>query len=107
RFQTLETQLGEIEVLHAGAAVRRALIYLHGACGDIHAAKVFVEVVTRYATLIALRGERSCGREGRYYWNGRAAPLMQRIEQALERVASDRAGLLDTREVVLFGYSQG
>lgn len=107
RFHTLPTQHGDVEVLHASAELRRALIYLHGACGDIHAANAFADVVTRYATLIALRGERSCGRVGRYYWNGRAAALMLRVEQALQAVSEARAGLLDTREVVLFGYSQG
>lgn len=107
RFHSLQVDQGQIEVLHAPAAIRRALIYLHGACGDIHAAKAFTDVLQRYATLIALRGERSCGRADRYYWSGRVEPLMQRIDQALDAVASLRAGLLDTREVVLFGYSQG
>lgn len=105
----LETSEGALEVLHAPASVRRALVYLHGACGDPRAAEAFKETLSRYATLVAPYGERSCGsgRPGRFYWNGRAEPLMRRIEAALEAVAAQRDGLLDSQEPLLFGYSQG
>ncbi|MCA9631078.1 MAG: hypothetical protein KC766_25610 [Myxococcales bacterium] len=108
-FSHLETSEGPAEVLHAPASVRRALVYLHGACGDPRAAEAFEQTLSRYATLVAVYGERSCGsgHPGRFYWNGRAEPLMHRIDAALAAVAAQRGGLLDTRQPLLFGYSQG
>lgn len=108
-FVHLDTPDGGLEVLHAPASVRRALVYLHGACGNPRAAEAFKQTLGRYATLIAVYGERRCGsgHPGRFYWNGRAAPLMRRIDAALAAVADQRDGLLDTQQPLLFGYSQG
>ena len=108
-FIHLDTPEGGIEVLHAPASVRRVLVYLHGACGDPRAAEAFKHTLGRYATLVAIYGERSCGsgHPGRFYWNGRVEPLMHRIDAALAAVAEQRNGLLDTQEPLLFGYSQG
>jgi predicted esterase len=97
----------DIVVAHASAQARAVLLYLHGACGDIRAPKAWIEVLENRATLISIRGDRSCGKNGRYYWGPDTQKLEQRIEHAIARVAEIRGTLLDPKDVVLMGYSQG
>jgi acetyl esterase/lipase len=96
-----------LRVIHAAASTRRALVYLHGMCGNIRSPEQWADVVSRYATLIALQGDLYCGRPGRYKWSRDIAALDQRVDEALAIVAERRGGLLDTDRVGVMGYSQG
>jgi len=94
-----------LEVMHAPAAVHRAVVYLHGACGDPRAPSVWSSVSREVGTLIAIRGDRSCGKNGRYYWGPDPRQLEARARAALAQVAELRGTAFD--DVVLMGYSQG
>lgn len=93
-------------VLHAPAHIRRAIVYLHGKCGDVHAVESWKDTATRHGTLIALIGDLPCG-AGRFKWPGRVERIQERIERALTAVRAVRGGLLEPAEPILFGYSQG
>lgn len=93
-------------VIHAPADNRRAIVYLHGMCGNVRAVETWKTAAAHHGTLIGLLGDRACG-NGRFKWSKTVEPIQVRIDRALEAVAKARGGLLDTKEVVLFGYSQG
>lgn len=93
-------------VVHAPADNRRAILYMHGMCGNARAVDGWKEAAARHGTLIALLGDRGCGK-GRFKWSTAVEPIHQRITSALTAVALARGGQLDTTQVVLFGYSQG
>jgi pimeloyl-ACP methyl ester carboxylesterase len=83
-----------LHVYHAPADQRRAIVYLHGVCGNVHAVRSWVDAALAFGTLIELVAESPCAnRPGRF--------------AALAAVKALRGGLLDTDQVVLFGYSQG
>jgi predicted esterase len=84
----------------------RALVYLHGRCGRIHAVDAWPEAARAYGTLIALRGDKPCP-EQRRRWGTDIDELHQRILKALRAIKKLRRGALATDEVTLFGYSQG
>ncbi|MCA9592160.1 MAG: hypothetical protein KC776_02590 [Myxococcales bacterium] len=96
-----------LRVVHAPARQTRALIYLHGVCGDVTAVDSWIGAATRHGTLIELLGDTRCKGSTRYRWTSSTAVLMQRIDAALSRVRDARGGLLDVTQVVLIGYSQG
>lgn len=84
----------------------RAIVYLHGRCGQVHAVDAFRGAAAEHGTLIALRGDKPCP-EQRRRWGSDLDELHKRIQQALRTVKKRRNGVLNTTEVTLFGYSQG
>jgi pimeloyl-ACP methyl ester carboxylesterase len=97
-----------IVVAYAEDGVERALIYLHGACGDIRAPRAWTEVSSRYATLIAIKGDRRCDPDSdRTYWGPDIEQHEARIEAALERVADLRQREFAPKNLLIMGYSQG
>lgn len=95
-----------VHVINAPANNRRAIVYLHGRCGNINAVDTFKEAALATGTVVSLLGDLPCG-GGRFRWNNKAAPLQARIDRALEAARLARGGLLDIERPVLFGYSQG
>jgi predicted esterase len=93
-------------VIHAPADNQRAIIYLHGMCGNVRAVESFREAAVASGTLISLLGDRPCG-GGRFHWSKKIDGIEARVENALRAVRAARGGLLDTEQPVLFGYSQG
>ena len=97
-----------IHVFHAPASSRRAMVYLHGVCGDILAIRSWAKAAAEFATLIALYGDAPCRTQpGRYSWRDPLVTIQKRILHAVEIVAAAREGLLDRDSLTLFGYSQG
>jgi len=96
-----------VVLVHGQASARRVLVYLHGACGDIRAPRAWASVSSRFGTLVAVRGDRACGKGDRRYWGPDTIKLQARIRSALARVAEVRGELVDVDDVVLIGYSQG
>jgi predicted esterase len=95
-------------VFHAPPNVHRAIVYLHGLCGDPAKIDSWAPAASAHGTIIALTGNRSCGRGlGRFKWGFSVSLLNQRIVTAVERVAAERGGRLDTSDITLIGYSQG
>jgi pimeloyl-ACP methyl ester carboxylesterase len=93
-------------VVHAPAENRRAIIYLHGMCGNVHAVDVWKEAAANAGTVITLVGDKPCG-GGRFRWGKSLDAIEARVEAALSVVKAARGGLLDIEHPVLFGYSQG
>lgn len=95
-------------VAHGNPGTRRALIYLHGICGDIHKVSDWSVEASEYVTTIALYGNSPCpDTPNRFSWNQDITFIHELIQTALVRVAEQRDGQLDVAQVVLFGYSQG
>ena len=97
----------DVAVSHGRAGTRRAIVYLHGACGDLRAPGAWSSASVEVGTLIALRGDRSCGEHHRYYWGPDTRRLEGRVRAALARVAEVRGSEFAPDDVVLMGYSQG
>ncbi len=98
----------DLHVYHAPASVGRALVYLHGVCGNVHAVKPWVTRAVAFGTLIELVGDSPCkDRPGRFAWKAPVTSIIDRVDVALKHVQEARGSLLDPNEVVLFGYSQG
>jgi pimeloyl-ACP methyl ester carboxylesterase len=97
-----------IVVAHGQDGVERALVYLHGACGDIRSPRAWSDVSAKYVTLVAIRGDRKCDQKSdRMYWSDSIERHQARIEAALGRVAEIRNRRFDPENIVLMGYSQG
>jgi len=96
-----------VDVLHGSARSERAIVYLHGACGDPRAPLAWSSVAVEVGTLITIRGDRACGKNERYYWGPDARQLEARVSRALARVAEVRGAAFEPASVVLMGYSQG
>lgn len=96
-----------VDVLHGSASSQRAIVYLHGACGDPRAPVAWSGVAVEVGTLIALRGDRACGKNERYYWGPDAGQLEARVARAVAKVAEVRGAAFEPADVVLMGYSQG
>jgi predicted esterase len=107
RFENVTLDGERLRIVHAAAHVERALIYLHGMCGNIEAPAEWAEVVHRYATLIALGADVACDPPGRFKWGLNVHRLHERILAAAASVARLRGGHLDTERMVVMGYSQG
>jgi pimeloyl-ACP methyl ester carboxylesterase len=93
-------------VIHAPAANHRAIVYLPGLCGNVHAIEAWREAAVRSGTVIGLLGDKPCG-GGRYHWGKNLDVIEARIERALSAAKAARGGALDIEHPVLFGYSQG
>lgn len=97
-----------IRVLRAARSGTRALVYLHGYCGDINAVGAFVPAAATHGTLIALLGDQPCPRKpGRFKWSNDIRGLNTRIQRAVARVNHALGLHLDPHDITLFGYSQG
>ncbi len=97
-----------IRVLPAASPGSRALVYLHGYCGDVNAVGAFVPAAAAHGTLIALLGDQPCpGRPGRFKWSNDIRGLDARIQRAMRRVNRAFGLHLDPHDTTLFGYSQG
>lgn len=95
-------------VVHGGAETRRALIYLHGICGNVERIRDWTAVAANHVTTIALYGNKPCpSSPSRFSWNQDIEFIHQLAQTALEEVAKARGGLLDVDRAVVFGYSQG
>lgn len=95
-------------VVHGTATTRRALVYLHGVCGDITAPKSFAAISQHHGTLIALHGDNAtCPQAGRTRWGRDLNRIDSRIQRAVATVRAARGGLLDAEPLVITGYSQG
>jgi pimeloyl-ACP methyl ester carboxylesterase len=96
----------QLLVFHAKASNQRAILYMHGHCGNVHAVESWSEVLADSGTLIAVLGDRNCG-NGRFKWGKRLDLIQARLSNALTVVKAARGGLLDIEAPILFGYSQG
>jgi predicted esterase len=97
-----------IRVLPATTPGPRALVYLHGYCGDVNAPGAFVPAATAHGTLIALLGDQPCkDKPGRFKWSGDIHGLDERIKRAVRLVNHALKLELDAKDITLFGYSQG
>src|SRR5882724_11201130 len=76
-----------IRVLPAAEPGRRALVYLHGYCGDVNAVGAFVPAAAAHGTLLALLGDQPCSdKPGRFKWSGDIHGLNERIQRAVRLV---------------------
>jgi predicted esterase len=97
-----------IRVLPAATPLPRALVYLHGYCGDVNAVGAFVPAAAAHGTLIALLGDQPCkDKPGRFKWSNDIRGLDGRIERAVRLVNRAQGLQLDAHDITLFGYSQG
>jgi predicted esterase len=95
-------------VVHGAAHTRRALVYLHGICGDVERIRDWTSAAAEYVTTIALYGNKPCPTSSaRFSWNQDIEFIHELVQVALAKVAQARGGLLDIERVALFGYSQG
>ncbi|MEM1031828.1 MAG: hypothetical protein AAGN82_15875 [Myxococcota bacterium] len=90
---------------------QRALVYLHGHCGDPTAFRGWADAATSHGTLMSLRGDLECPRRpGRRKWSFDLARIDRRIRAALQAVSDHRGrsdGGLRAEDIALIGYSQG
>lgn len=96
-----------LRITHAHAGQRRALIYLHGMCGNSKGADPWADVSKDYGTLIVVRATIPCEDRPGFRWSQDVDAIHRRIESALHETKQLRGGQLDTDQVALFGYSQG
>lgn len=94
-------------VVHADAEARTALLYLHGVCGDVEKIKDWAFAASERVTTVALLGDRLCEGTTRFKWSQDIELIHQLAQRALQEVQRVRGGLLETDEVLVFGYSQG
>lgn len=95
-------------VVHGEANTRRALIYLHGICGNVERIRDWTAAAAKYVTIIALYGNKPCPTSATLFsWNQDIEFIHELAQLALAKVAEARGGLLDVDRAVLFGYSQG
>lgn len=96
-----------LRVAFAQTGSREVIVYLPGMCGDERGADALSPVLTRYATVITVRGDVKCPDRPGFKWPHDAAAIQARIDRALGEVNRLHGGDLDTERVTLFGYSQG
>lgn len=96
-----------VRVVHGGANTNRALVYLHGMCGNPEAMNDWSPLASHYGTLVVLRADVPCGDRPGFKWPGDIGIIQQRIDRALDAVAAQRGGHLDREKLTLIGYSQG
>lgn len=94
-------------VAHGATGDRRAIVYLHGVCGDVTKYRSWAEAAVHFGTLVALRGDDRCKEPGRFKWGASVERTDRRIVAAVRAVGGARAAPLDTEPITLVGYSQG
>lgn len=96
-----------VRLIHAPERDRRAIIYLHGMCGDPYGADRLARVLVERGTVISLRADVPCGDRPGNKWPKEAAAIQSRIDRVLEAVKQARGGRLEADQILLVGYSQG
>lgn len=96
-----------LRVAHAPGDSHKAVVYLHGMCGDPKGADPWVDLATKYATVVTVRANVKCPDRPGYKWPQEPEEIQPRIDAALAHVKKLRNGHLKTDEVTLIGYSQG
>lgn len=97
-----------IRALPGAPENKRAIVYLHGYCGDVNAPGAFVPAAAAHGTLIALLGDQPCkDKPGRFKWSNDIRGLNDRILRAIKLVNRAQHLQLDASDITLFGYSQG
>lgn len=94
-------------VAHGATGNRRAIVYLHGVCGDVTKYRSWAEAAVHFGTVVAVRGDDRCKEPGRYRWGAGVDRTHRRLLAALRAVGEARGAPLDTTAVTLVGYSQG
>ncbi len=97
----------EVLLVHGAPGDRRALIYLHGKCGDVRAFGSWASAASQHGTLVALLGDEPCKGSPRTTFSRDLALLDRRITSALRAASEARGEPLDDRSVTLLGYSGG
>lgn len=95
------------QVAHGAVGNARAIVYLHGLCGNVHAFRPWAEAAIQLATIIAVLGDDPCDEPARFKWGADLARTDERILRAIRAVSAVRGAPLDERDVTLIGYSQG
>lgn len=91
-----------------GASTDRAIIYLHGWCGDVTKVKSWMDAPSEHGTLIAPFGDYACaGKPGRFRWTADVKFLDYRLRKVVRSVAKATGRELDEERIVLVGYSEG
>lgn len=96
-----------LRVAHSRAETQRAIVYLHGMCGNSRGADRFEKLLTEYASVVVVRANIPCEDRPGFRWPQEPELIESRIAAALAVVREERAGQLDVEQPVLFGYSQG
>lgn len=96
-----------LRVAFAQTEAREVIVYLPGMCGDERGADSLAPVLTRYGTVITVRGDVKCPDRPGYKWPHDTGAIQARIDRALAEVNGIYGGTLETTRVTLFGYSQG
>ncbi|MBK8258655.1 MAG: hypothetical protein IPK82_39100 [Polyangiaceae bacterium] len=109
---TLPTEIqvaGDLKVLaaHGPKGNRRAIVYLHGVCGDVTKYQAWSTAAVSFGTVVAVRGDDKCKEPGRYKWGDSVGRTDKRLVAAVRAVSAVRGEPLDTGALVLVGYSQG
>jgi predicted esterase len=95
------------QVAHGPVGNRRAIVYLHGVCGNVHKFRDWTAAAVHFGTVIAVLGDDKCKEPGRYRWGAGVERTDRRIVAALRAVSAVRGAPLDTDAVTVVGYSQG
>lgn len=95
------------QVAHGATGNRRAIVYLHGVCGDIHKFRAWTEVGVHFGTVVAVPGDDKCKDAGRFKWGFDVRRTDLRIVAAVRAVGEARGAGLDAEAITLVGYSQG
>ena len=94
-------------VAHGAIGNRRAIVYLHGHCGNVNKFRDWQDAGVHFGTVVALFGDDKCKEPGRFKWGSDAAHTDKRIVAALKAVSAVRDAPLDLGAITLVGYSQG
>lgn len=94
-------------VAHGATGNRRAIVYLHGVCGDVTKYRAWAGAAVHFGTVIAVRGDDRCKEPGRYRWGSGVERTDRRLMAAVRAVGAARGEPLDEGAVTLVGYSQG
>jgi predicted esterase len=97
----------DVLVVHGAPGDRRALLYLHGKCGDVRAFGSWADAASRHGTLAALVGDEACPGGHRWSFTRDLARLDRRVTSAIRAASEARGEPLDDRSVTLLGYSGG
>lgn len=94
-------------VAHAAGHITKALVYLHGVCGQVSKIEDWVTAASAHATVIAVLGDKPCPTSGRFAWSQDVQLIHLLIDRALAATQAARKGRLVIEQVAVFGYSQG
>jgi predicted esterase len=94
-------------VAHGPPGEGRAVIYLHGRCGDPLAFRAWARAAARVATVVSIQGDVKCKGGFRTTWSNDVRALDRRVTQALAAVGAARGAPLDGDSLTVVGYSLG